>query len=323
MMENFYFPFSAILGQDRMRVGLVLNAINPRIGGLLIRGEKGSGKSTAARAIQHLLPEITVMLGCPFNCGPDDIEHACESCRLKIDRHEPLKLGRQRVPFVELPVGASKDRVIGALEVSGEEQRLVKRLQFGLLARVNRGILYIDEVNMLGNELIEPLLDSAVTGVNVVERNEASVRHPAAFILIGTMNPEEGGLRPQLLDRFGLAVEVQRVQEMELRAEIVERRIRYEQDPAAFMQQWTEPEEQERQRIARGRELLPQVKITEVQRRVISRICAEEKTDGLRADLAIYKASLTLAAYRGRTEVTEDDIKDASELALLHRTRRS
>ena len=321
-MESFYFPFSAILGQDRMKMGLLLNAINPRIGGLLIRGEKGSGKSTAARAIQYLLPEITVMLGCPFNCGPDDIEHACESCRLKIERHEPLKLGRQRVPFVELPVGASKDRVIGALEVSGEDQRLVKRLQFGLLARVNRGILYIDEVNMLGNELIEPLLDSAVTGVNVVERNEASVRHPAAFILVGTMNPEEGGLRPQLLDRFGLAVEVQKVHDLDLRAEIVERRIHYEQDPVAFGQQWAESEEAERQRIRKAKELLPQVRISEAQRRTISRICAEERTDGLRADLAIYKASLTLAAYRGVIEVTDDDVRDAAELALLHRTRR-
>lgn len=322
-MDNFYFPFSAVLGQDRMKQGLLLNAINPRIGGLLIRGEKGSGKSTAARAIQHLLPEITVMLGCPFNCGPDDIEHACESCRLKIDRHEPLKLGRQRVPFVELPVGATKDRVIGALEVAGEEQRVVKRLQFGLLARANRGILYIDEVNMLGNELIEPLLDSAVTGVNVVERDEASVRHPAAFILVGTMNPEEGGLRPQLLDRFGLAVEVQRVQDLSVRAEIVERRIRYEQDPIAFQERWAEQEDEERHRIQRAKELLPQVKIADERRRLISRICADEGTDGLRADLAIYKAAMTLAAYRQRVEVNDDDVKDAAELALLHRTRRA
>ncbi len=322
-MSDFYFPFTAMLGQDRIKTGLLLNAINPRIGGLLVRSEEGSGKSTASRAMQHLLPEITVMLGCPFNCGPDDIGHACESCRLKIDRKEPLKLGRQRVPFVELPVGATKDRIIGALEVAGEEHRVVKRLQFGLLARANRGILYIDEVNMLGNELIEPLLDSAVTGVNVVERDEASVRHPAAFILVGTMNPEEGGLRPQLLDRFGLAVEVQRVKDLEVRAEVVDRRIQYEQNPAAFMEQWAETEEQERRRIQQARELLPQVKITDERRRLISRICADEGTDGLRADLAIYKAALTLAAYRQQTEVSDADIKDAAELALLHRTHRA
>jgi magnesium chelatase subunit D len=307
------FPFTALVGQEQMKLALVLNAINPKIGGVLIRGEKGTAKSTAVRALAHLLPEIRVTAACPYNCQPG--EHCPET-------HTAAKTFRRPVEIIELPVGATEDRVIGSLDISQALSEGQVRFKPGLLAAANRGILYVDEVNLLNDHLVDVLLDAAAMGRNYVEREGISFEHPAQFLLVGTMNPEEGDLRPQLLDRFALSVDVMGGLPPSERAQVVRRRIAFEAEPEAFGESWQRQQQRERKRIAAAQKLLPDVRLPDAMLDLITNICASFQVDGLRADIVMYKAAVTLAAYEGRTVVNEDDVRRAAELALPHRRRR-
>ncbi len=307
------FPFTALVGQEQMKLALVLNAINPKIGGVLIRGEKGTAKSTAVRALAHLLPEIRVTAGCPYNCQPGD------HCPLG---HQRAKAFSRPVQIVELPVGATEDRVIGSLDISHALTEGQVQFKPGLLAAANRGILYVDEVNLLNDHLVDVLLDAAAMGRNYVEREGISFEHPSQFLLVGTMNPEEGDLRPQLLDRFALSVDVRGGLPPKERAEVVRRRIGFESDPEGFGEQWLRQQHQERRRIGEAQKLLPRVQLEDRMLDLITHICAAFQVDGLRADIVMYKTATTLAAYEGRLEVTDEDVRRAAELALPHRRRR-
>ena len=313
------FPFTALIGQDRMKRALLLNAVNPRLGGVLIRGEKGTAKSTAVRALASLLPEIEVVVGCHYGCDPISPDDWCADC---LERSAPLPAAARRVPIVNLPVGATEDRLTGTIDIEEAISQGRRRFEPGLLAAAHRGILYVDEVNLLNDHLVDVLLDVAAMGTNYVEREGISLSHPAQLILVGTMNPEEGDLRPQLLDRFALAVEVQGLDDRAERAEVVRRRIAFENDPIGFMERWGAAEDEERQRILAARELLPSVILSDRMLDLITHLCTDFQVDGLRADIVMYKTAVTLAAYAGRTRVNEEDIRDAAELALLHRRRR-
>ena len=313
------FPFTAIVGQTAMKRALLFNAVNPKIGGVLIRGKKGTAKSTAVRSLAALLPEVTVVRGCPYSCAPGAQQGLCQWCQPEHD--DDLAVTRQ-VRIVDLPVGATEDRLVGSLDIEQAIKTGSRSFEPGLIAATHRGILYIDEVNLLNDHLVDVLLDASAMGRNYVEREGISVSHAAEFILVGTMNPEEGDLRPQLLDRFGLAVEVEGTIPAEDRREVVRRRIDYEADPYRFMSAWQEAEEEERQRLLRSRELLPQVNVGDHVLELITDICAEYQVDGMRGDIVMYKAASTVAAYEGRTEVTAEDVKEAGRLALLHRQRR-
>ena len=315
--QDTIFPFSAIVGQERMKLALILNAINPAIGGVLIRGEKGTAKSTAARSLAALLPEIGVVTGCPYSCEPAVPFAGCDFCA-----SEQGRAVERQVRLVELPVSATEEAVVGTLDIEAAIREGSRRFEPGLLASAHRGILYIDEVNLLNDHVVDVLLDSAAMGRNFVEREGISFSHPAQFLLIGTMNPEEGDLRPQFIDRFGLAVEIDHIRDAERRADVVRRRIAYESDPATFHSGWTESESLERQRIADAMELLPSVTVEDGILTFIARLCAEHEVDGLRADIVIYKAAQTLAAYEGRTSVIPDDVLRVAEMALMHRMRR-
>ncbi|GIV90389.1 MAG: magnesium chelatase [Chloroflexus sp.] len=315
------YPFSAIVGQERLKRALILNAINPRIGGVLIRGEKGTAKSTAVRALTRLLPSIKVVVDCPYSCDPDMPATLCASCQERL-AHGPLPTMVRPTRLVELPVSASEDRVVGSLDLEHAITEGQRRFEPGLLAQVNRGVLYVDEVNLLDDHLVDLLLDAAAMGVNTVEREGVSVSHPARFILVGTMNPEEGELRPQLLDRFGLAVEVVGLTDVNDRVAVIERRMAYEADPFGFIQQWHEAEEALSQRIAAARTLLPQVQIDRTDMAVVASLCIEMGVDGHRADLTILETARTHAAWSGRRMLLAEDIRLAAELALPHRMRR-
>jgi magnesium chelatase subunit D len=304
------YPFSAVVGQDMMQLALLLNAINPAIGGVLIRGQKGTAKSTAARALAGLLPaasntDFTIEMR--TNGRVDSLPFARSPAASR---------------FIELPVGASDDRVVGTLDIEHALQSGQRRFEPGLLAQAHGGILYVDEVNLLADHIVDVLLDAAASGINTVEREGISVSHPARFILVGTMNPEEGDLRPQLLDRFGLAVEVAGQPEPAVRAEIVRRRIAYEANPTDFYTQFAETEALLRRRIGEAQTLLSQVTLSNGLLELITHICAGSGVDGLRADITMYKTAQTLAAWAGRQEVTVEDVRKSAELALLHRRRR-
>jgi len=303
------YPFSAIVGQDEMKLALMLVGINPKIGGVLVSGVRGSGKSSAARGLANLLPPIRVNSACPFGCDPDEPCGQCSGAQVE----------ERPTPFVPLPLGATEDRVLGTIDLEKAVRRGEKHFEPGLLARVNRGVLYVDEVNLLPDHLVDILLDVAVSGVNVVEREGISVRHPARFILIGTMNPEEGELRPQLLDRFGLSVEVKNLHDPVRRAEVARRTIVFESDPEACIRAWAGEESRLRERIVRARELLPQVAVPDEIAAEISMLCCREHVDGLRADIVIRKSAMALAASEGRTTVTREDVGRVSEFALVHR----
>ena len=309
------FPFTAIVGQTTMKRALILNAVNTRIGGVLIRGKKGTAKSTAVRSLAGLLPEVSVVRGCPYSCHPDNPQPLCSHGK------ETSPVTRQ-VRIVDLPVGATEDRLVGSLDIEQAIRTGSRSFEPGLIAATHRGILYVDEVNLLNDHLVDVLLDAAAMGRNYVEREGISVSHAAEFILVGTMNPEEGDLRPQLLDRFGLAVEVDSAFTLEERREVVKRRIAYESDPFGFMDAWQEAEAAERQRILRSQQLLRQVSVSEDILELITGICAEYQVDGLRADIVMYKTASTIAAYEGRDHVVAEDVREAAEMALLHRQRR-
>ena len=312
------FPFSAIVGQDAMKLALLLNAVNPAIGGLLIRGEKGTAKSTAARALTTLLPELDVVMGCPFSCAPSAPFPDCPFCSTTPGR-QPT---RRQVRLVELPVSATEEAVVGSLDIETAIKEGRRRFEPGLLAAAHRGILYIDEVNLLNDHVVDVLLDAAAMGRNYVEREGVSFGHPAAFILIGTMNPEEGELRPQFIDRFGLAVQIERLDDPDRRTEVVRRRMAYEEDAAAFAARWADEESRERERVLAAVALLPSVTVSDELLVLMARLCAEHQVDGLRADIVMHKAARTVTAYRGRTTVTPEDVMAVAEMALLHRMRR-
>jgi magnesium chelatase subunit D len=319
---RYVYPFTAIVGQERMRLALLLHAVNPRLGGVLIRGEKGTAKSTAVRALAGLLPSTRAIEGCPFGCDPDGSSELCESCAALVTiGRTPASIERP-VNVVELPIGATEDRVLGSLDLERAIQSGERHFEPGLLARANRGILYVDEVNLLGDHLVDVLLDSAALGWNYVEREGVSFKHPASFMLVGTMNPEEGDLRPQLLDRFALTVEVSGLGDPAQRAEVVRRRIAFENDPAGFVAAQASAEEEERDRLRRARALLPSVVVPDSALDLIVRICTAFQVDGLRCDLAMYRTAAALAAYAGRTVVEAEDVRLAAELALPHRRRR-
>ncbi|MFD9253569.1 putative cobaltochelatase [Streptomyces bottropensis] len=311
------FPFTAVVGQDDLRLALLLNAVSPAVGGVLVRGEKGTAKSTAVRALAALLPEVEVVAGCRFSCDPAKPDPACPD-----GPHEPASQTRP-ARMVELPVGASEDRLVGALDIERALSEGVKAFEPGLLADAHRGILYVDEVNLLHDHLVDLLLDAAAMGASYVEREGVSVRHAARFLLVGTMNPEEGELRPQLLDRFGLTVEVAASREPDQRVEVVRRRLAYDDDPAAFTARWADQEADVRQRVVAARELLPSVVLGDGVLRQIAATCAAFEVDGMRADIVMARTATALAAWAGRTEVLAEDVRQAALLALPHRRRRN
>ncbi|MFE7075583.1 putative cobaltochelatase [Streptomyces sp. NPDC057620] len=312
------FPFTAVVGQDDLRLALLLNAVSPAVGGVLVRGEKGTAKSTAVRALSALMPQVDVVPGCRFSCAPDAPDPACPDGPHEVGPGVP-----RPARMVELPVGASEDRLVGALDIERALAEGVKSFEPGLLADAHRGLLYVDEVNLLHDHLVDLLLDAAAMGASYVEREGVSVRHAARFLLVGTMNPEEGELRPQLLDRFGLTVEVAASREPDQRVEVVRRRLAYDDDPEGFATRWADEESDVRARIVAARELLPSVRLGDGALRQIAATCAAFEVDGMRADIVMARTATALAAWAGRTDVLAEDVRQAALLALPHRRRRN
>ncbi len=311
------YPFSAVVGLDDLRLALVVNAVSPAVGGVLVRGEKGTAKSTVVRALAALLPPVEVLGGCRFSCAPADPDPDCP------DRPAHTAPTTRPARLVELPVGASEDRLTGSLDLERALTSGVAAYEPGLLAAAHRGVLYVDEVNLLHDHLVDLLLDAAALGTSYVEREGVSVRHAARFLLVGTMNPEEGELRPQLLDRFGLTVEVAATREPAERADVVRRRLAYEADPEGFAAGWAADDAALAERIATARARLPRVVLGDRALREVTTVCAAFDVDGLRADLVTAKAAVALAAWSGRDEVTTEDVRTAARLALPHRRRRT
>jgi magnesium chelatase subunit D len=319
-LERDIFPFSAIVGQERMKLALIMNAINPAIAGVVIRGERGTGKSTAVRALARLLPEHRVVEACAFACDPDQPEHLCSECRERAELG-PLPIATRPMRVIDLPINASEDRVVGSIDLEAALQHGHKRFEPGVLAEANRNILYVDEVNLLDDHIVDVLLDAAAMGLNLVEREGVSVVHPSRFILVGTMNPEEGELRPQLLDRFGLCVDVEGIRDAEQRVLIVEREAAFHDHDDRFLAEFRSADARLSGRIVAAREALATIELTASQARLISRISVESGVAGHRADLVIERGARALAAFRGHPSPSRDDIFDAAELALAHRAR--
>lgn len=316
------FPFSAIVGQDEMKLAILAVATDPGIGGVLVFGDRGTGKSTAVRALAALLPPIDVVANCPYGCDPAGAGRQCEACAARPAGKKPASR-RVPVPVVDLPLGATEDRIVGALDLEKALSQGIKAFEPGLLARANRGFLYIDEVNLLEDHLVDLLIDVAASGENLVEREGLSVRHPARFVLVGSGNPEEGELRPQLLDRFGLSLEVSTPRELADRVEVVKRRDAYEQDPEGFAAQWQKQDEKIRRQLQRARKLLPEIVIPDAVRERAARLCQTLGTDGLRGDLTLIRAARALAALEGARAVAPDHLRRMAAPALRHRLRRN
>ncbi|MCD4782064.1 MAG: ATP-binding protein [Candidatus Omnitrophica bacterium] len=315
--EKSIYPFTAIVGQDLMKLGLILNVINPTLSGVLIRGEKGTAKSTAVRALADILPEIDVMKDCPFQCDPKDILMDCPHCQSP--RQNVLKC---KVKIVELPVSSTEDRVIGTLDIEQALKSGEKRIEPGLLAQAHRGILYVDEVNLLDDHIVDVLLDSAAMGVNKIEREGISFSHPACFVLIGTMNPEEGELRPQLLDRFGLCVNIHGLKDVNDRVEIIKRREDFESDPKQFRKRWQTKDDELSNKIILARKFYSEVLIhDDILRKIVS-LAVELNIDGHRGEIMMMKTAKTIAAFEQRKEVNLENVEMAAELCLPHRIRR-
>ncbi len=321
MNQRVIFPFTAIVGQDRMRRALILNAVDTRIGGVLIRGERGTAKSTAARALAALLPAVEVIKDCRFGCDPASPISWCTECRERAQAEHDLPHETRQTPFINLPVSATEDRVVGTLDIEKAIQKGERRFDAGILAGANRGLLYIDEVNLLDDHVVDVLLDSAAMGMNIVEREGISFAHPARFILVGTMNPEEGDLRPQLLDRFALSVEIVGILDPRQRVQIIERNLAFEADPAAFREHWLPQEAALSKQIQQARLLVDKVQYTTRDLLTIADLTARMEVDGHRADLVILKTARAQAAFDGRTAITPHDIALAAELTLPHRVR--
>jgi Mg-chelatase subunit ChlI len=317
------YPFTAIVGQERMKRALILNAVDPRIGGVLIRGERGTAKSTAARALAALLPKVKVVRSCRFGCDPDEPNTWCTECKeLALSINSDLPYETRVTPFVNLPVSATEDRVVGTLDIEQAIQKGERHFEPGVLANANRGLLYIDEVNLLDDHVVDLLLDSAAMGMNIVEREGISFSHPARFILVGTMNPEEGDLRPQLLDRFAFSVEITGIRDARERVLIMEYNIAFDADPEAFRQHLLPKEELLSRQIDDARKLVASVKYSRRDLLSIAALTSSLNVDGHRADLVILKAARAQAAFEGRTTITDHDIALAAELALPHRIKR-
>jgi len=316
------FPFSAIVGQEEMKLALLIGAVDSRIGGVLVFGDRGTGKSTAIRALAALLPKMRVVADCRYGCDPEaEVGVLCAECRV---RHNgtPFKTKQVPVPVVDLPLGATEDRVIGALDLEMALTRGEKAFEPGLLARAHRGFLYIDEVNLLEDHLVDALLDVAASGENLVEREGLSVRHPARFVLIGSGNPEEGELRPQLLDRFGLSVEVRTPQDLATRVQVVRLRDEFERNPEAFTEKWKRKDAKVRKRITDAQALLPEIEVPDHTLEQASRLCMALGTDGLRGELTLIRAARALAALDGDTSVGVPHLRKLAAPALRHRLRR-
>jgi magnesium chelatase subunit I len=322
------FPFSAIVGQDEMKLALMIAAVDPKVGGVLAFGDRGAGKSTAVRALASLLPQMRAVVGCRYHCDPDDAASQCSDC---LARSKPngkpgagvLKAHLVAVPVVDLPLGATEDRVVGALDLERALAHGEKSFEPGLLARANRGFLYIDEVNLLEDHLVDLLLDVAASGENVVERDGLSIRHPARIVLVGTGNPEEGELRPQLLDRFGLSVEVKTPNDLPTRIEVVKRRDAFETDSAGFVVHWAKEDAKQRKRITTARARLGSVAVPDSALEMAARLCMTLGTDGLRGELTLMRAARVAAALGGASAVGEGHLKQVAPMALRHRLRRN
>ena len=318
VLTNQGFPFTAVVGSESMQLALILNAVSPAVGGVLVRGEKGTAKSTAVRGLAALLPEVSVVTGCRFGCDPAAVESGCPD-----GPHTNPVASWRPARLVELPVGASEDRVVGSLDLEKALSEGVRAFEPGLLAGAHRGILYVDEVNLLADHLVDVLLDASAMGRNHVERDSVSVSHPARFVLIGSMNPEEGELRPQLLDRFGLTVDVTASRDPQTRVEVVRRRLAADADPAGFAERWADAEQTLAAQIVTAQILLPKVQIPDSALRQIAEVCAAFDVDGMRADIVTARAAAAHAAWQGRTTVTAEDVRSAALLALPHRKRRN
>lgn len=312
------YPFCAIVGQERMKKALILNIINPLLGGVLIRGEKGTAKSTAVRALAELLPLREEVEGCMFSCDPDDDSYWCESCKASADRTAIKK----KMRVVNLPISATEDRVVGTLDIEHAIKTGEKKFESGILAEANRNILYVDEVNLLDDHVVDVLLDSAAMGVNSIEREGISYSHPAKFVLVGTMNPEEGDLRPQLIDRFGLVVDIYGEDDVDSRVEIIQRRIAFEDNPEAFANQYKSEQENLAGKIENAKKLLHNISYSKECLKLAAQIAIDLGVDGHRADITFIKTAITHAAYRGNNNVDKEDLTIAAELTLPHRMRR-
>lgn len=316
------FPFTAIVGQDDMKLALALNVIDPKIGGVIIMGDRGTGKSTTIRAIADILPEIEVVTEDPFNSDPNDFELMSDEVRNNLEAGNSIATSLKKVPMVDLPLGATEDRVCGTIDIEKALTEGVKAFEPGLLAKANRGILYVDEVNLLDDHLVDILLDSAASGWNTVEREGISIRHPARFVLVGSGNPEEGELRPQLLDRFGMHSEIRTVRDPELRVHIVEQRSDFDKNPQECLKKYEEQQANFKAKIVDAQKRLPETNISYDLRVKISQVCGELDVDGLRGDIVTNRAARAHAAYQGRTEVTVEDIQAVITMCLRHRLRK-
>ncbi len=327
-MKRIIYPFVAIVGQEDMKLALILNVINPDIGGVLIRGEKGTAKSTAVRALAEVLPEIKVVKDCPFQLLPYESPETCNMCPRKecaqkiLTGEKEVEIIERKIDVVELPLGATEDRVVGTLDLEAALTHGRKEIEPGILAQAHRGILYVDEVNLLEDHLVDVLLDSAAMGINTVEREGISFSHPSRFVLIGTMNPEEGELRPQLLDRFGLCVTIEGIKEISSRVEILKRKDEFENNPEEFFLKWKDKSKQLQKKIIEAKKNYKNIETGEETFREIVDFTLQIGVDGHRADIVILKTAKALAAYEGETKVLPHHIEKAAHLAMPHRMRR-
>ena len=316
------FPFTAIVGQEEMKLALQLNVIDPKIGGVMIMGDRGTGKSTTIRAIADLLPEIEIVKDDPFNSHKSDLDLMSNEVKLAVQNEETIETELIKIPMVDLPLGATEDRVCGTIDIEKALTEGIKAFEPGLLAKANRGILYVDEVNLLDDHLVDILLDSAASGWNTVEREGISIRHPARFVLVGSGNPEEGELRPQLLDRFGMHAEIRTVKDPKLRVKVVEERTSFDQTPDLWVENYETQQQELRDRIVSAQNILPQVQLDYEFRVKISEVCSELDVDGLRGDIVTNRAAKAYAAYNSQTKVTTEDISKIITLCLRHRLRK-
>ena len=322
MAKNFLYPFTAIVGQEKMKEALILNIINPSLGGVLIRGEKGTAKSTLVRALANLLAEREEN-SCEFHCEPDKIDNYCSQCSEKYLKGEKIEKHKSTMKVINLPISATEDRVVGTLDIEYAIKTGEKKFEKGILAQSNRNILYVDEINLLDDHIVDVLLDSAAMGVNTIEREGISYSHPAKFVLVGTMNPEEGDLRPQLLDRFGLVVDVIGERETSKRVEVIKRRLDFEAEPEKFIKKYLAEEEKLKNRIENSKKILKNIKCSDEIYELAAKISIALNVDGHRADIAVVKTAITIAAFENREEVIKEDILRAAVLALPHRMRKT
>lgn len=322
MAKNFLYPFTAIVGQEKMKEALILNIINPSLGGVLIRGEKGTAKSTLVRALANLLAEREEN-SCEFHCEPDKIDNYCSQCSEKYLKGEKIEKHKSTMKVINLPISATEDRVVGTLDIEYAIKTGEKKFEKGILAQSNRNILYVDEINLLDDHIVDVLLDSAAMGVSTIEREGISYSHPAKFVLVGTMNPEEGDLRPQLLDRFGLVVDVIGERETSKRVEVIKRRLDFEAEPEKFIKKYLAEEEELKNRIENSKKILENIKCSDEIYELAAKISIALNVDGHRADIAVVKTAITIAAFENREEVIKEDMLRAAVLALPHRMRKT